>query len=731
MTSRTHWLAFLAFLVSIALFASHAMAQLAPPLPRPMRKGSKYTVKIDSSPQQAAIYLDDKQYGIVGYTPFQGKLAKGDYRLILSLPGYKESERIVRVERSSRDFFVPLERKILPAVFDIQATADPHVNGAQVYIDGQLQGNAPTLAEVPEGRHLIELKKAGFTDFSQWLSVAQGQKATLAPVLKPAVVEIPKGSVLVDADVADAEVYVDGRLLPDKAPTLVDNLDEGSHIIEVKKPPAQPWKQTVYVKGGQRTKIIATLAPTVPVNQGGTVRVLSNVNEAEVWLDGALKGKVPMDLADVPPGAHIVEVKAPGYQGRQEAVTVNTGQSVVLKLDLAVIDPAAASAGKIRVLSPVPEAKVFIDGASVGTVPVEKDVSAGEHFVTVQQTGYAKFEQKIVVEAAKVFHVTAELRAIGTLRFLANIASAEVLLDGQVIGKTPFVKDDVDVGEHVVTIREVGYRDVEQAVKVEGGKVAIVNADLRKVHTGPSAEEIVQTTRGLSSFGARVVPAGRFTVDMSGGYPYWMEGRATVGVKDAPRYGWDLGVSIRSMFTTWEILGTGRLRFFQREPFAFAAFTSIGAGGGLEGRNQFSAMGGLLASLTLRNLVTITGRGYLSVWRDQLCWSDDGLKMQPENKQKGGPVVCQSDHVLTPEEEAQVKHLIGDTKKLRDADVGVRAYLSFIAEAAVHQRFSLFLLFEGAPFQAERAAFTSVFNGTLLSEKDPIYNGRLGITFKF
>jgi hypothetical protein len=721
----------LAFFLALVLGASHAMAQTAAPLPRPIRKGSKYSVKIDSSPQQAAIYLDDKQYGIVGYTPFEGKLVKGDYRLVLVLPGYKEAERIVRIERTSRDFFVPLERKILPAIFDVQATADPNVNGAQVYVDGQLQGNAPTVAEVPEGRHLIEIKKAGFTDFSQWLTVAQGQKATLAPVLKPVVVEVPKGSVLVDADVADAEVYVDGRLLPDKAPTLLDNLDEGSHIIEVKKPPAQPWKQTVYVKGGQRTKVIATLAPTVAVSQGGTVRVLSNVNDAEVWLDGALKGKVPADLADVAPGAHIIEVKAPGYQSRHESVTVNTGQSVVLKLDLPVVDPAAATNGKIKVVSPVPEAKVFIDGASVGTVPVEKEASAGEHFVTVQQVGYAKFEQKIVVEATKVFTVTAELRAIGTLRFLSNVEGAEVVLDGQVIGKTPLVKDDVDVGEHVVTMRQVGYRDFEEAVKVEGGKTAIVNADLRKINTGPTAEEIVQTTRGLSSFGARVIPSGRFTVDLSGGYPYWMEGRATVGVKDAAAYGWDLGVTIRSMFTTWEILGMSRFRFFQREPFSFAAFAAIGAGGGLEGRNQFSVMGGLLASLTLRNLVTITGRGYLSAWRDQLCQSTDDLTMQPEGKQEGGPTVCQTDHVLTVEEEAQVKHLIGDTKNLRDADVGVRAYLSFIAEAAVHQRFSIFLLFEGAPFQAERAAFTNVFNGTLLTDKDPIYNGRLGITFKF
>src|SRR5262245_19170268 len=124
----------LAFLVLLGL-VSDAFAQGTPPLPRPVRKGSKYTVKIDSSPQQAAIYLDDKSYGIVGYTPFKQKLTKGDYKIIIELQGYKPTERMVRIDSKNKEFFIPLERQILPGTVDVQAVSDPSLIGATVLID--------------------------------------------------------------------------------------------------------------------------------------------------------------------------------------------------------------------------------------------------------------------------------------------------------------------------------------------------------------------------------------------------------------------------------------------------------------------------------------------------------------------------------------------------------------------------------------------------------------------
>ena len=44
---------------------------------------------------------------------------------------------------------------------------------------------------------------------------------------------------------------------------------------------------------------------------------------------------------------------------------------------------------------------------------------------------------------------------------------------------------------------------------------------------------------------------------------------------------------------------------------------------------------------------------------------------------------------------------------------------------------SLYFIFEGAPFQDERAGHSNLFTSTLAGRDDPIYNARLGLTFKF
>jgi hypothetical protein len=695
---------------------------------RPARKGRKYTVKIDSSPQQAAIYLDDKKYGIVGYTPWSGKLVQGDYKLIIEMPGFKPLERQITVNRKSKEFVYPLEKQAQPGVIDVQATADPNVAGAQIYVDGLAQGTAPLLVEVKDGRHQVQVKKEGFTDYEQWVDIREGQRVTLTPVLKATVKQVPKGSLLVDADVPDADVYVDGQKQPDTTPTLVDNLDEGPHIVEVRKSPATPWKQTVYVKAGQRTKVTAELAATMTtVKKGGTVKVLSNVPGAEVYLDGKLVGTTPAELTDIPPGEHLIEVRSKGYNPKEQRITVNTGTADIIKFELAATQQVGpATTGKIKVVSPVPEARVFIDGAAVGTAPVEKEVASGEHYVVVEQTGYAKFEQKVSVEAGQSITVTAALKAVGKVRFLSSPPGAEVVLNGAPIGKTPMTSD-VDAGEHVVTVRLDGYYDYEEQISVKGGDTVNVNPTLRMIDTGPTPEEVARRKWALSSFGARVMPFGDFTVDGALGYPYWIEARATVGVVDKGKIGWDVGVGFRSLLTNWEFLGTVRARYFERAPFSFGAFGTIGGGGGFDGRNQFTLQAGLLNTITFggtSTTVTITGRAYLDIWSDRLCGLDkDGMLVE------GAADICRD--ASNPMYAERLDAFGIEPANILDRDTGVRGYLSLVAEVGFSRKMSLFGVFEGAPFQSERASHTSVFTGTMVSEEDPIYNGKIGLTLKF
>jgi hypothetical protein len=353
-------------------------------------KTGRYIVKIDSAPQGAPIYIGDKSCQI-GTTPWQGKLNKGDYTVIVDTPGYETATKAFHVAayRKPQELFVPLIKKAEPPKIDIKADADPKgMAGATVLLDGEVKGNAPVTLTTTEGRHLVHIQKDGYEPYETWIDAKNNDVTTLLPQLKE--VAKPKyGTVVVDSDVPDAEVYIDGNKHPDNTPAVIQNVIEGLHVIEVRKPPGLPWKQTVQVTANQQTKVRAELAATM--NGGvGVVRVLSDAQGARAFIDGTDQGPVPVDIKDVKAGDHIIQVKAPGMQTGEKHVTVAAGSSQIVKFDLNA--EASGDQGTLKVVSMVPEALVFIDGAAVGKVPQEKKVSAGEHPVVVRLDGYKQFE---------------------------------------------------------------------------------------------------------------------------------------------------------------------------------------------------------------------------------------------------------------------------------------------------------------------------------------------------
>ena len=52
------------------------------------------------------------------------------------------------------------------------------------------------------------------------------------------------------------------------------------------------------------------------------------------------------------------------------------------------------------------------------------------------------------------------------------------------------------------------------------------------------------------------------------------------------------------------------------------------------------------------------------------------------------------------------------------------------AEVALQQRWNLFGILEGAPFQSERALFTNLFSAPMFKSDFGLYL-RLGLTYKF
>lgn len=720
-TSRiTLWFTAL-LLGALALFSSAgtAHAQACPQT----KSGTKYKVKIESAPPGATVYLDRKECGAVGVTPWSGTLAAGDITVIVELDGYNPESKPLKVARSrtGSSLFVPLIKKNDPPKIDVRADADKSLFGAQVFIDGQGQGQAPTIVTTTPGRHLVEIRKDGFETLSQWIEVKENQTATLSPQLK-AIAKPTFGTIVVEADVPDAEVYVDGNKHTDNTPAVIANVVEGTHVVEVRKAPAVPWKQTVVVVANQQAKVRAELKATIN-GQGGVIRVISNVAEAHAFIDGTDMGQTPVDIKDVKTGEHVIEVKAPGYQTRVEKVTSNAGQSQVLKIDLNAEGPSGQ--GTLKVISQTPDADVYLDGAAVGKAPLDKKIDAGNHKVLVKLNGYKDFSQDVRIEGGQTMTVTAEMKAVGRLRVLSTPDGAAVLINGLPVGKTP-LDTEVEVGQTVVKVSLPGMVSQTRDLNIAGGKTETISVELPV--EGKSEVEMLAEQRGLSSFGARTLPRGRSTVDMSVGYPYYLQGRINVGGGKLANFGFDAGVTLRSMFARSELGLGGRVMLADKEPFSAGVFTDLYWGSKLldnTARNGLTWDVGAAASLTALTHATITMRAYLNMWSDRHC---------PEDKtSKDGLGVCQdyADGTIDPETKTRVEALTGQKgNDFYSRDQGIRLMMSIAAEVALQQRWNVFGILEGAPFQSERALFTNVFAHSMPSSDFGLYL-RVGLTYKF
>jgi len=740
---RTSWALPLAIVCALLGLSRPAAAQSG----CPPKTGTKYKVKIDSAPQGATIYIGDKACGAIANTPWTGTLPAGSYTVTLELAGYDLASRPFKVARlrTQQELFVPMVKKADPPKIDVRADADKNLFGAQLFLDGQLQGQVPMAITTTAGRHLLEIKKEGFETLSQWIEAKDNQVQTLSPTLKE--IAKPKyGTIIVDADVPDAEVSIDGNKHPDNTPAVINNVIEGVHVVEVKKPPGMPWRQTVQVVANQQVKVRAELAALMSGGVG-VVRVLSDAQGARAFIDGTDMGPVPVDIKDVKAGEHIIQVKAPGFATGEKKVTVAAGGSQIVKFDL---NPeAAGDQGILKVVSTVPDAQVFIDGASVGKVPQEKKLAAGEHPVVVRLDGYKEFSQKVRIEPGQTITVQADLKGVGRLRILSTPSKAAVLINGVPVkdkdgnDRTP-LDIEVETGETVVRIEAPGFQPFEQTLTIEGGKTQTVSRELAVA--GKTDAELLAEQRGLSSYGARTLNRGRSTVDFDVGYPYFLNGKITVGAgKIAKQFGFDANVAVRTMLARSELGLGGRMMVADNEPFSAAIFTEFWWGSKLlddSSRNGLTWDVGVAASLTALSHVTITGRAYAQFFSDRHCPAlDSSAPTANMGFETSDPIqICKDyktavvDNVAVPEftqdDIARAEKLTGSNgREFFDRDGGVRFNLAIGAEIAMQQRWNVYGILEGA-FGGERALFTGMFSGPMPETDYQLYL-RIGTSYKF
>ena len=128
-------------------------------------------------------------------------------------------------------------------------------------------------------------------------------------------------TVMVRSTTEGARVFIDGEMvgvIPQKLPIA---LAPGAHTIKVGKPGHSDYLDTFELKRGQELVLEIDLLAL-----SGVLQVNSIAPGAIVAIDQRQIGEVPYD-GEVPPGAHVLEVRAAGYSTFRKELSVIAGDT--------------------------------------------------------------------------------------------------------------------------------------------------------------------------------------------------------------------------------------------------------------------------------------------------------------------------------------------------------------------------------------------------------------------
>lgn len=328
-------------------------------------------------------------------------------------------------------------------------------------------------------------------------------------LLGPSVSRAQLSEVLVESNVADATVVVDGAPFAqtnEEGVALVEGLAPGRHTVELRK--AGYWNASVRVtlEPGLTTPVVLELRSRSGSGVGNLL-VETNVSGAVVALDGEEIGETgptgQIFVSGVAPGQHQIVARKDGYQSVSRIVTIDeTGLDRTTRLQLAEATGAAPAAD-------APEPTI--------TAGTELPDSLDPSFPT---GGEIRTRQPALVVNA-------------------GVAEATVRVDDSVRGRTGpsgQLRVRVDSGQHQVAVSKEGGPSAQATAELDLGEERTVTLDLQQSAQGPRTDTGVVPVLVLSLLGLSVVVIV-FVIVISkpgGTVARWLE--EGLGVSNQTRY---------------------------------------------------------------------------------------------------------------------------------------------------------------------------------------------------
>ncbi|MBC8552844.1 MAG: PEGA domain-containing protein, partial [Candidatus Brocadiales bacterium] len=474
---------------------------------------------INSKPSGGTIFLNGEE---TGTTPGNLKgLKLGTHQIEVKMDGYEvwsESTEIC----TDREKKLTAELQILSGSLNVNSQPA----NATIVIDGSEVGNSPTdINDLKPGKHLVEVKMDGYKTWSESVEISADKENKITAEL-----QILVGSLNVNSQPTNATIIIDGNEVGN-TPTNVSDLKPGKYLVEVKMDRYKNWSESVEINAGKANHITAMLQQLV-----GSVNIKSEPSKAIVIVDGKEVGNTPVDVGDLMPGTHLVEINMEDYETWSKNVEIVIGKNVDLTAMLQL------KTGSFTIISEPAETTIYIDGKEVGTTPLTIDApSPGKHSVEARLDGYETWSRSIDFVQGKPITLTATLQIKpGTVSITSAPSNATTFIDSKEVGITPVVITDPSPGTHTVELKMDGYERWSKSIDIVEGKETVITADLQmkagSISVNSKPQEAIIYIDGKKSGKTPetitdLIPGTHLVKVIMNGYEDWSESVDIIGDK--------------------------------------------------------------------------------------------------------------------------------------------------------------------------------------------------------
>ena len=295
-------------------------------------------------------------------------LLRGDHLVGAEAEGYFPLEQHITVSDAATQE-IELALIPLPGSLKLVSTLDE----IQVSIDDQPAGTAPGMIEgLSRGPHKISFNKHRYFPQHQEIDIeGLGHTQSLTVSLEPAWGQMQFSSVP-----GDAELYIDDQLMG-KTPLTTEVLETGS-MLKLSAKGYKTWQKEITVVAGME-EVYPPIKLTVA---DGTLVINSAPRGAGITIDSEFRGTAPLTVALSPFGKHQVELFLEGYKKAVRGVGIEPERESTLDVKLVPI------IGHIQLTIDPGDAGVVVDGNGQSRGSQTLALTAKEHTVTIQKTGY-------------------------------------------------------------------------------------------------------------------------------------------------------------------------------------------------------------------------------------------------------------------------------------------------------------------------------------------------------